>query len=362
MTTPPQVKISFSDRKPALWPVSSSTRGPAISKHAINTEHERRLPPAERLAALLLLGLERKFTPAKFRAMHRAGLDPADAVQDPFLIPQANDRLRRRIKVNSEAFSRDSVKWAREVITRADACSASILVHGDPEYPARLYDSKHPIPILYVLGDPAILSNERSVAVVGSNLARDPYLGLAREFSGTAASKDICVVSGFSAGIDAECHSSAVQAGGPTVCVFPCGVNQVFPKGNRRLWKQLLKHRDAVFVSEHCFGETATQTRFQERNRLISALSQCILVAQAERFGGSMLAYRQARDERKALATFEPDGSNDTAGNRRIADDGRTEAHVFRPDANQDEFAEWLERSAPAEPKEHGREFVGGLF
>ena len=362
MTTPPQVNITFSNRKSPLWPVSSSTRGPAIPKLAINTEHERRLPPAERLAALLLLGLERKFTPVKFRAMHRAGLDPEDAVRDPFRLPQANDRLRQKIKSITEVHSRDCMKWAKEVMTRAEACSASILVHGDREYPARLYDSKHPVPILYVLGDPAILSHERSAAVVGLDRARDPYLGLAREFCCTAARNDISVVSGFSAGIDAQCHSSAVQAGGPTVCVFPCGINQVFPKGNRRLWKQLLKHRNAVFVSEHCFGELATETRFRERNKLISALSQCVLVAQAERFGDSMLAYRQARDEGKPVATIEPDGSSDTAGNGRIADDGRTEAHVFGPDAGRDELAAWLDRSAPAEPKEPGREFMGGLF
>ena len=269
---------------------------------------------------------------------------------------------RQRIKVNSEAFSRDSMKWAREVITRADACSASILVHGDLEYPARLYDSKHPVPILYVLGDPAILSMRGRPPSLDRIGHVPPILALPREFSGTAACNDICVVSGFSAEVDAQCHSSAVQAGGPTVCVFPGGVNRVFPKGRRRLWKQLLKHRNAVFVSEHCFGETATELRFRERNKLISALSQCVLVAQADRNGGSVLAYRQARDEGKPVATFEPDGSSDTAGNGRIADDGRTGAHVFGPDAGQDEFAEWLERSAPAEPKEHGREFVGGLF
>lgn len=254
------------------------------------------------------------------------------------------------------------MKWAKEVMTRAEACSASVLAHANPEYPALLYDSKHPVPILNVLGDPAILSHERSVAVAGSDRARDPYLGLAREFSGAAARNDICVVSGFSAGIDALCHSSAVQTGGPTVCVFPCGINQVFPKGNRRLWKQLLKHRNAVFVSEHCFGELATEFRFRERNKLISALSQCVLVAQAERFGDSMLTYRQARDEGKPVATIEPDRSSDTAGNGRIADDGRTGAHVFAPDADQDEFEAWLERSAPAEPKDPDRECVGGLF
>ena len=75
-----------------------------------------------------------------------------------------------------------------------------------------------------------------------------------------------------------------------------------------------------------------------------------------------MLAYRQAQDEGEPVATFEPDGSGDTAGNGRIADDKRTEAHVFEQDASNDEFAVWLDRSAPAEPKEPGREFVGGLF
>ena len=362
MTTPLKIEIAYSTRKSALWPGNVSTRGPGISKHAINTEHETRLPPAGRLAALLILGLEQKFTPAKYRAMHRAGLDPTDAVRDPFRLPQASDRLRQSIKFNIDHYSRDSMNWATELLARAEACSASILVHGDPEYPARLYDSKHPVPILYVVGDPAILSHERSVAVVGSNQTRAPYLGLAREFSATAARNDICVISGFSAEIDAHCHSSAVNAGGPTVCVFPCGVNRAFPKGNRSLWKQLLKHRNAVFVSEHCFGETATETRFQERHKLISALSHCVLVAQAERTDDPMLAYRQARDEGKPVATFEPDGSSDTAGNGRIADDKRTGAHVFERDTGSDEFAIWLDGAVPIEPKEPSREFVGGLF
>ena len=120
---------------------------------------------------------------------------------------------------------------AIEQLERASSCAASILVHSDPDYPRRVYESNNPVPVLYVRGDPNIWQGSGSVAVVGSRLTRDPYASCARNFAAIAARMGMIIVSGFAIGADSIGHKAARDVGGRTICVMPCGLDQVFPPG-----------------------------------------------------------------------------------------------------------------------------------
>ena len=283
----------------------------------------------------------------KFRGMHEAGVDAQAAIGNPNLLPftgRTGEKLRRGVFALSEADLTAGRTRAIDQLERADEFSAAILLHGDPGYPARVYASNNPVPVLYVRGDPAVWDGAGTVAVVGSRNTREPYAGAAQRFAAVAARNGMVVVSGFAMGADSMGHSAAVEAGGRTVCVMPCGLDKVFPPENRGLWEELLAYPGAVFVSEFGFGQRASSLLLRKRNKLIVAFAQGVLVAQSALNGGAMNAYRFGREQKKPVATFRTDGSEETSGNALIEKDGRRGGFAFELPDNPKRHEAWLQQ------------------
>ena len=312
---------------------------------AANLERERLSPEVDQLAALFALGSVSGFGPVKFRAMHDAGIEPNVAIENPDVLPftgRVGEKLRNGIASLSQEEKDGARSRAVVQLERARENVASIVTHGDSRYPERVYASNNPIPVLYVRGDPAVWSGNGSVAVVGSRNTREPYAESARCFATVAAECGILVVSGFATGADSIGHKAAVKAGGGTVCVMPCGLDNVFPPENRLLWDELLENPRAVFVSEFGFGQRASSLLMRKRNKLIVAFAEGVLVAQSAHKGGAMNAYRFGREQRKPVATFESDGRDDTSGNVVIAQDGQTGACALDALGEISSYQAWL--------------------
>jgi len=304
-----------------------------------------RCPSADRLAAIYVLERVSGFGPVKFRELHNAGVDPEVAIENPDRLPFQGriwDNLRSVIRNLSDADVSLGRNRAFEQLERASECAASILVHGDPEYPRRVYESNNPVPVLYVRGDPDIWKSASSVAVVGSRKTRDPYASCARSFAASAAQRGMTIVSGFAIGADSIGHMAARSVGGRTICVMPCGLDKVFPPENRSLWEELLTYKGAAFVSEFGFGQRASSLLLRKRNKLIVAFAQGVLVAQSATDGGAMNAYRFGRDQKKPVATFRADGSTCTSGNAVISEKNGIRDVTFEVTANGSAYEAWL--------------------
>lgn len=311
------------------------------------SQRSGRCPGADRLGAIFALERVSGFGPVKFRAMHEAGVDAQAALGNPDLLPftgRTGEKLRRGIRALSEAEVAAGRARAIDQLERAGELSATILVHGDPSYPVCVYASNNPVPVLYVRGDPAVWTGAGTVAVVGSRNTREPYASGARRFAAMAARKGMVVVSGFAMGADSMGHSAAVEAGGRTVCVMPCGLDKVFPPENRGLWEELLTQPGAVFVSEFGFGQRASSLLLRKRNKLIVAFAQGVLVAQSSLTGGAMNAYRFGREQKKPVATFRTDGSKETSGNALIEQDDRTGGTAFELTDDPKRHEAWLQQ------------------
>ena len=306
-----------------------------------------RLPSADRLGAIFALERVSGFGPVKFRAMHQAGVDAQAAINNPNLLPftgRTGEKLRRGVLALSEAELATGRERAVDQLKRADELSAAILLYGDPGYPAHVYASNNPVPVLYVRGDPAVWDGARTVAVVGSRKTREPYAGGARRFATAAVRNGMVVISGFAMGADSMGHNAAVEAGGRTVCVMPCGLDLVFPPENRGLWEELLAYPGAVFVSEFGFGQRTSSLLLRKRNKLIVAFAQGVLVAQSALNGGAMNAYRIGREQKKPVVTFKTDGSEETSGNAVIEKDDRTGGYAFELTDNPKGHETWLQQ------------------
>ena len=303
-------------------------------------------PSVEKLGALFALEGVSGFGPVKFREMHMAGVEAEDVLESPKLLPirgRIGEKLRAAVRDLSSTERAAARDRAVKQIERAQEYSGTILVHGDAQYPKRVYASNNPVAVLYVRGDAKVWEDRGSVAVVGSRKTREPYASGARAFATIAARKGLVVVSGFALGADSIGHRAAMEANGHTVCVMPCGLDNVFPPENRGFWEELLTYSRATFVSEFGFGQRASALSLRKRNKLIVAFAQGVLVAQSGLGGGAMNAYRFGREQKKVVATLQSDGSPDADGNAAIAEDPRAGGTVFEVTRNEQQCEKWLD-------------------
>jgi DNA processing protein len=180
---------------------------------------------------------------------------------------------------------------AAEEEEQAARLGARLVTLRDPDYPPALLRLALPPPVLAVQGE---IPEGPAVAVVGSRRA-DPYgLEAADLFARALAGAGVAIVSGFALGIDAAAHKAALAAGGKTVAVLGCGLGMDYPRGHRRLGRDIAEN--GARVSELPCGQAPRPWHFPVRNRMIAALAAGVLVVQATARSGSLITVRHALD------------------------------------------------------------------
>lgn len=179
---------------------------------------------------------------------------------------------------------------------------------ADPHYPARLRQLRFPPWILFYRGNLSLASCP-SVGIVGSRKA------VAR---GLQATEQVClrlrekvVVSGLAAGIDGCAHRSALRTGGRTIGIAGCGLKRPYPLSNRDLYEPQSCRQ--LILSEYPGFTAPLRHHFPWRNRLIAALSDCVLVMQATCRSGTMLTVNEALELGKSVYCL-PYPDQDPAG------------------------------------------------
>lgn len=170
-----------------------------------------------------------------------------------------------------------------------------ILPFDDPAYPERLRQLNDAPAVLYCRGILPDLNRAPVIGVVGTRQASSYGLKCARTLSAQICSCGAAVISGGAAGIDAAAMESALDAGFPTVGVLGCGVDVVYPKTNTALFTRLLK--TGCLLSEYPPETPPHKWRFPQRNRIISGISNGILVVEAPAKSGALITARMAFDQ-----------------------------------------------------------------
>lgn len=232
----------------------------------------------------------------------------------------------------------------------------------DERYPKRLRDLQSGpapslsgeaddyCPILYVQGDPAALQGERAAAIVGSRKAGEDTLKKAHAFGKELAEQGVTVVSGLAEGCDTQGHEGCLDGGGRTVAVLavlPVTLGRVWPPQNANLAKRILDSGGCL-VSEYPPGKRIQwKVELARRDRIQSALSDCVAVMETSPTGGTMHTARFAQDQERPLSVLDVPGSE---GNRMLLAQGAK--HLQEPrdlletlDTQQQQSREALEPS-----------------
>lgn len=168
---------------------------------------------------------------------------------------------------------------------------------GDAAYPGRLLKHKGMPKGLYVMG--RLPDDSRpSIAIVGARRATSYGKEIARSFARELIKAGVQVISGMAWGIDGMAHQGALEGGDDTFAVLGCGVDVCYPLGHRRLYEQLIQR--GGILSEQPPGMPPKPGHFPARNRIISGLSDLVLVVEAKERSGSLitadLALEQGKD------------------------------------------------------------------
>jgi DNA processing protein len=183
---------------------------------------------------------------------------------------------------------------ASEALGRAAALEIHPLGVTDPRYPERLRQIADPPVILWMLGAAEALHGPL-VAVIGSRDPTTTGLMVAKRLSSELAGAGLTVVSGLARGIDGAAHRAAVDAGGRTVAVLGSGPDVVYPAEHRELFQAV--RRAGAVVTEFPPGARPNPRHFPLRNRIISGLSQAVVVVEASEKSGTLITARAAIEQ-----------------------------------------------------------------
>lgn len=224
---------------------------------------------------------------------------------------------RVRAAWRASAQRRGPEEWS----ARCRGCAVQVVVEADERYPAVLHLDPSPPAALFVRGDLDVL-DARRVGVVGTRnatrLGRDTAARLGREL----ATAGVAVVSGLAKGIDGAAHRGALAVdGGRVVAVVGNGPDVAYPRQHAELWSTVC--RRGVLISEWPPGTAPEPFRFPQRNRILAALSEILVVVESRERGGSLIT-AQAAIERDVMVMAVPGSVNNRAalGTNQLIRDG----------------------------------------
>lgn len=198
-----------------------------------------------------------------------------------------------------------------------------IVTVQDAAYPFRLKNIADPPVLLYYKGQLPDFDSQPVIGVVGTRKASAYGLQTAKRMGYQIAKCGGIVVSGMAYGIDGMAMSGALTAGQPTVGVLGCGVDIVYPQSNRGLFKDVENY--GCILSEFAPGTQPAKWTFPKRNRIISGLSNGVLVVEAPERSGALITANHALEQGRDV--FVVPGNIDQpgfVGNHRLLRDGAT--------------------------------------
>jgi len=175
----------------------------------------------------------------------------------------------------------------------------------DEDFPVQLKTIPDPPPFLFYQGDLSAL-NGRCLAMIGSRRASYAGLQATEDIARDLSKAGIRIISGFAYGIDTAAHKGCLSGSSPTAAVLGCGLNINYPAENSDLRKNVLSH-GGVLISEYVLDEKPLGAHFPVRNRIISGLSDAVILMEAQIRSGSMTTVNHAADQSRDVFVYPGD-------------------------------------------------------
>lgn len=156
--------------------------------------------------------------------------------------------------------------------------------------------------LLYFIGE--LPSNRlKTVAIVGTRKPTAYGKEVTYRLAYELAKREIIIVSGLALGVDSIAHRAALDAGGKTIAVLANGPDYIYPATNKKLAADIIKYGGAI-ISEYQPGVKPRDYQFLERNRIVSGLSDMVVVTEAAARSGTLTTVAHALDQAKEVGAL----------------------------------------------------------
>ena len=170
----------------------------------------------------------------------------------------------------------------------------------DRKYPQQLKHIYNPPITLYVKGNISILNEKNAIGIVGTRKCSEYGRKIALEISEYLSKNNMNIVSGLAKGIDTWSHIGSLKGNGKTIAVLGSGLNEFYPKENIGLAREIIKNGGTI-ISEYTLGIKPERLNFPARNRIISGLSNKIVIVEASKKSGSIITADYALEQGKDI-------------------------------------------------------------
>lgn len=199
----------------------------------------------------------------------------------------------------------------QDEIMRIEQSDIHLILQDSAKYPEKLRCIDDPPILLYHKGK--LMDFDNCVAITGRRSVSDYGRKKSREISRFIAKNGYTIVSGLALGVDTEAHHGALEVGGKTIAILAGDVESISPKANTKLASDILE--SGAILSEISKIEKIHKGRFIERNRLISGISECLIVIESNGTGGTKHQVNLAMKQGKKVFVMKPTGTDEDAMN-----------------------------------------------
>ena len=211
--------------------------------------------------------------------------------------------------------------WAERELERAEKLGVRLLTVDDADYPQELFDLKDAPLVLYWKGGAQRLPDKKRIAVVGTRRMSAYGRNVSQRLGAACAAHDIALISGGAWGVDGCSQEACCCGGGETFAILGTGVDRVYPAANKKLFDKIAER--GALVSEFPLGASGEPWHFPQRNRIVAALAERVVVVEAPLKSGSMITARLALElGREVWAVPGQIYSANSEGTNRLIYDG----------------------------------------
>ena len=216
----------------------------------------------------------------------------------------------------------EDLQQAQQILNRCREQGIQLLTLEDPRYPQRLKGIYEPPLLLYYRGSLPDWEAKPVIGAVGTRRCSRYGLRCAHRMAQQLTLCGATVVSGMAEGIDTGVLNGALAAGGAPAVFLAGGVDMIYPAGNRGLYQQILNCGGCI-LSEQPPGVGHAKWLFPLRNRLISGISNGLLVVEAPEKSGALITARHAMEQGRAVfAVPGPIDAQSCSGSNALLQEG----------------------------------------
>lgn len=243
-------------------------------------------PNNEELIFELALNLIPKIGPSLYRNI----LAYTGSAKDFFDLPPGKISKIPRVNKKLSEIRKDKdqyIREASEIISNCQKKGIRILTFSDQNFPARLKVMDDCPMVLYTKGNISLNPN-RTLAIVGTRNATEYGKNITKKIIEDMSPYHATVISGMAYGIDIEAHKVALANNLPTFGILGSSVDQIYPALHKNTAEQMIESGSGL-ISEYPPGTVMHPSNFPKRNRIISGLSDAVIVVEAAQKGGALI-------------------------------------------------------------------------